>query len=416
MRDNKNQAVADSILTEPCAVSGRQTWVEVDLQAVVQNYRALAALVTPDSKHTGPFPIRRPRVIPVVKTNAYGHGAVPVARALALAGATILAVGVAEEAIELRQAGISCDILVLGTAWTGLEEDAVRNRLILAVDAPESVCRLERAANDLKSSIPVHVKVDTGMGRLGIRWDSVEPLLAAVRQARRVRFAGTFSHLSSADEPDPAYTLDQVRKFEHSLSAVREAGFDPGEIHLANSAGILFHERMRHWSVRPGIALYGYPPTISRHSPVELCPALTLKTRVATIRWLEPGEPLGYNRRFTASRATRVATLPVGYADGYGRRLEGRGKVIVRDSWAPVIGAVSMDMISVDLTDLPEVETGDEVILLGASARCRMGAEQWADLIDTVHYEVLCGIAARIPRRYFEIRPHESLASNEGRG
>jgi len=372
--------------------AGRPTWAEVNLNALAENYRALTSLLSTST--TG-----YPRILPVIKADAYGHGMIPVARTLAAAGVSLFAVGLVEEGVALRQAGISQDILVLGTAWRGFEETALQNNLILAVDNPECVRRLEITATNMADSVSVHIKVDTGMARLGVRWDAMEPLLTSVRKANRVCLKGVFSHLSSADERDPAYTNEQASKFEHSLTSVREAGLDPGEIHFANSAGLLYHDHFRKWSVRSGLAIYGYSPDPQR-SPVKLFPVLSLKTTVGPIRSLAAGEPIGYGRMFTAARPTRMAILPVGYADGFSRRFSGRGRVIVRDRWAEIIGNVSMDMIAVDLTDLPDVREGDEVILLGSSPHCRMAAGEWADILESIPYEVLCGIAARVPRVY----------------
>jgi alanine racemase len=377
--DHTPKAEADGLFP-----ASRPTWAEVDLEALADNYRALTSLPAP-------------RVIPVIKADAYGHGMIPVARALVSAGARMLAAGIVEEGVGLRRAGISEEILVLGTSWRGQERAALENRLTLSVDTPESVRRLEAA--DAHPPASVHIKVDTGMARLGVRWDRMGPLLDAVRSARHVRLTGVFSHLSSADESDPAVTLEQTRRFEHSLGTIRESGLDCGEIHFANSAGLLYHQPLRRWSARAGIALYGYCADSGR-SPVKLRPVLCLKTRVGPIRSLEAGEPIGYNRRYFAPRPSLVTTLPVGYADGFNRRLGNRGRVIIEDKWAPVVGAVSMDMIAVDLTDLPEVREGDEVILLGSSAHCRMTADEWADLLGTIPYEVLCAVAPRIPRIY----------------
>jgi alanine racemase len=379
--------------------TGRQTWAEVDLQAIAENYKTLTSLMVPIPADNAPCSIGNPRIIPVIKADAYGHGMIPVARALADAGASVFAVGTVDEGLRLRQAGISQEILVMGTNWAGQETAAIENSLTLAVDTSQCVRCLEIAARGLATSVPIHVKVDTGMARLGVRWNSMEPLLNAVREARSVCLKGVFSHLSSADETDPEFTLEQIRRFERSLSMVRESHLDCGEIHLANSAGLLFFEQVRRWSARPGIALYGYSPNPMRSS-LRLIPALRLKTRIGTIRSLGAGEPIGYNRRYIASRNSRVTTLPIGYADGFSRRLGNRGKVIIQDRWAPVIGAVSMDMITVDLTDLPEVREGDEVILLGSSTHCRMTAGDWADILETIPYEVLCGIAQRVPRIY----------------
>jgi alanine racemase len=373
---------------------GRQTWAEVDQDALLGNYRALASLLT---RHESKA--QYPRIIPVIKAHAYGHGMNSIARVLTDAGVALLAVGVVEEGIELRQAGIAQDILILGTTWAGQEAAALENRLILSVDSPESVLRLEAASKETVH-VPVHIKVDTGMGRLGAPWDAMGPLLDSFQRTKCVSLKGVFSHLSSADERDQAFTLEQIRRFECSLAAVRKSELDPGEIHFANSAGLLYHEKLRQWSARTGIALYGYPPDPER-SPVQLHPILTLKTRVAFIRTMEAGEPVGYNRRFNASGKTRIAVLPIGYADGFSRKLGvGRGNVIIRDSGAKIVGAVSMDMITIDITHLPEVQVGDEAILLGSSPHCHISAADWAEELGTIPYEMLCRIAPRIPRIY----------------
>jgi alanine racemase len=372
-------------------LSGRPTWVEVDLHALTDNFKTLSSLLSAS--------IGTPRIIPVIKANAYGHGMIPAATALASAGATLFAVGIVDEGVHLRQAGISQEILVLGTTWAGQEMEALKSRLILSVDTPDCVQRLESAAKNLISSAPIHIKIDTGMARLGANWNTLTPLLTSIQQANHVCLKGVFSHLSSSDEKDSTFTLEQLRRFELALSAVQISGLNPGEIHLANSAGILHYERLRCWGARTGIALYGYDPD-SQCLPLKLRPVLAFKTRVGPIRFLQAGEPIGYNRRFTASRNTRAAILPVGYADGYNRRMGNRGKVIIRDQWAPVIGTVSMDMIAVDLTDLPEAKEGDEVILLGSSPHCSMSADEWAVILETIPYEVLCAIATRVPRIY----------------
>jgi len=400
IEENVKQDTERSLPTADCRLPiGRPTWVEVDLKALAENYRVLASLLSPADINKHRFQTRNPRIIPVIKANAYGHGMIPVAHALAAAGATMFAVFFVDEGVQLREAGISQEILVLGTSWVGQEKTAIQNRLILTVDTPECVRSLEIAAKSLSTSIPVHVKVDTGMARLGVRWDSMESLLNALRNAKSVCLKGVFSHLSSAEESDGAFTLEQIQRFEHSLSAIQESGLECGEIHFANSAGVLYFEALQHWSARVGIAIYGYHPN-PRLAPIKLRPALCLKSRIGPIRSIETGEPVGYNRKYHASRRTRLTTLCVGYADGFNRRLGNRSSVIIQDKLAPVIGAVSMDMIAVDLTDLPEVREGDEAIVLGSSAHCRVMADDWADILETVPYEVLCAIATRVPRIY----------------
>ncbi len=365
---------------------GRPTWAEIDLDALVGNYRTLAALLD----------VPR-RLIPVVKADAYGHGTVSVCRALSQAGATAFAVAIVEEGLELRGAGISRQILVLEGTFPGQEEEAVTAGLTPTVFSPDGVRRLENAADARSIEVSAHIKIDTGMSRLGAAWDNLKPILEALHEAEHIRVTGTFSHLACAEEEDRGFTLEQVARFRHALHQIRKARLDPGEIHLANSAGLLYWEELRAWTARPGIALYGYPPSPQR-CPVELKPVLTLKSRIGRIQTIAPGESVGYNRRFVAARETDVATVPVGYADGYRRSLSGMARVIIRDRFVDVLGTISMDMIAIDVTEVPGACVGDEVILLGSAPDCCVDAAAWADWLGTIPYDVLCGISPRVPR------------------
>ena len=221
----------------------------------------------------------------------------------------------------------------------------------------------------------------------------------AIHKTPGVLLAGVFSHLACAEEEDASFTLEQIRRFRQAVLRLQEQGIDPGELHLANSAGLLYHGPLRALSARPGIALYGYAPD-PRRRPVSLSTPLSLKSRIGRIETISAGASVGYNRQFTAARTTRIATLPVGYADGYRRSLAGKGEVIVRDRMVPVLGSVNMDMIVIDVTELPEVEDGEEVILIGSSPHCRVDAATLAQLLGTSPYEILCGISARVPRLY----------------
>jgi alanine racemase len=387
------------LATGNCDLSRRPTWVEVDLNAIAENYRTLVSLLPSKPLDNAPFSISNPRVMPVIKADAYGHGMIPVARALAAAGATAFAVGFVDEGVRLREAGILQEILVMGTAWNGQQVEAVQNNLMLAVDSVQRLQSLEDAARNSRVSVPIHIKVDTGMARLGVRWNAMEPLLSAATKAENVSLRGTFSHLSSADESDFSYTMEQIRRFEHSLSTIQASGLDCGEIHLANSAGFIYFDPLQHWSARVGLALYGYNPDPQR-AYLNLRPALSLKTKIGPTRSIKEGETVGYSRKYKASRETRLTTLCIGYADGFNRRLGNRAKVIIQDQYAPVIGNVSMDMIAVDLTDVPGAREGDEVTILGSSPHCSVTADDWASILETVPYEVLCGITPRIPRIY----------------
>ena len=235
------------------------------------------------------------------------------------------------------------------------------------------------------------------MARLGVRWDSMGPVLRSLAGSPELRVAGTFTHFASADESDPAHTLEQISRFESALAQMRGAGIDPAEVHLSNSAGLLCFPGTRCCSARPGIALYGYPPAPDR-CPLQLRPALTLKSRVGRIHRLNTGESIGYNGRFVAQRPTVAATLPIGYADGYRRGLTGKGRVLIRGCLVPVLGTISMDMIVIDITNVPEAVEGDEVVLLGPHDS--LTAEDWAGDLGTISYEVLCGLSNRVPRTY----------------
>jgi alanine racemase len=365
---------------------GRPTWAEVDLGAIAANYRALASLLEPGA-----------RLIPVVKADAYGHGGVAVTRTLAARGATLVAVAIAEEGIALRAAGLDCDILVLEGAWPGQEAAVIRHRLTPALPSLDGVERLDRAAADAGVELPVHVKLDTGMTRLGIPWDGACTLSRALARAPRLHLAGCFTHLACAEEEDRAFTLEQLRRFETAVATLRGQGTGPGELHVGNSAGLLHHPELRRFGARPGIALYGCPPARDR-APVPLRSALSLHSRIGRIAEVAPGASVGYNRRFVATRPTRTATVPIGYADGYRRALTGAGRAIVRGRWAPLAGAVSMDLVVLDVTEIPGVSEGDEVLLLGRSGACAIDADELAALAGTISYEILCGISPRVPR------------------
>ena len=406
---------------------GRPTWAEIDLGALLHNYRTLCGLLdcalqiadgglAIEGTASGPNPkstirnpqseipnpqsaIGAPRLIPVIKANAYGHGAVPAARALAGVGARGFALTIVEEGAALREGGIEQEILVLEGCWPGQEKEALRYRLMPAVYSVSSIRRLAEAARAAGERVPVHLKIDTGMNRLGVPWNDMGAVLDALLASDSLRLRGTFSHLASAEEEDASFTLEQKRRFHQAVGLVRDRGLDPGELHLANSAGLLYHPGLRSMSARPGIALYGYFPDPER-CPESLRPVLSLKSRIGQIRTVPPGASVGYNRLFAAERTTRAATLPVGYADGYRRSLTGKGWAIVRDRLVPVIGSVNMDMIVIDVTDFSEIQEGEEVILLGSSTHCRVDASAWACWLNTSAYEILCGISPRVPRVY----------------
>jgi alanine racemase len=377
----------------PLDIPGRPTWAEIDLGALSANYKKLRDCLRrgdPSDLSTA-----RPRLIPAIKADAYGHGAVETARALSRAGAAAFAVAIVEEGAALRTAGIREEVLVLEGAWPGQEAEALEAGLALAVFSTEAAARLETACAARRTTADVHIKIDTGMSRLGAPWNGLQPLIDRMKTSPSLRVAGVFSHLAAADEEDPGFTLEQTRRFRHAVRELRAAGIEPREMHLANSAGLLYFPELSWLSARPGIALYGYAPAPPR-SPVAFQPVLSLKSRIGRIHRVLAGDSVGYNRRFRAPRDMVAATIPAGYADGYRRGLSGRAKVFVRGTAVELAGTVSMDMIVADVTELPDPCEGEEVVLLGPG----FDADSWARALGTIPYEVLCGMSPRVPRIY----------------
>ncbi len=383
----------------------RPTEAVVDLAAVVHNYRLAVDLAG------------RP-AMGVVKANAYGHGAVEVARALLGAGAPLLAVALVEEGLELRESGVEAPVLVMGAAYGNRYDLLVRHRLTPMVFTPEHVARLGAAARAAGSRATAHLKVDTGMGRLGISPADLAPVLEALRGAPEVDLEGVCTHFASADLEPRETTERQVRRFHEVSDALARAGFAPRLHHLANSAGTLEYPEARQDVTRPGIMVYGYSP-FAAAAPVSaparevisrLRPALTWRTAIVHLKTVAPGTAVSYGGRWVAKRASRIATIPVGYGDGYARRLSGwpdraSADVLVRGRRAPVAGTVCMDMTMVDVTDVPDAQPGDEVVLLGAQGGLRIGADELAEKLGTISYEVLCGIGRRVPRRHCQTTP-----------
>jgi alanine racemase len=331
----------------------------------------------------------------VLKADAYGHGAVGVARVLVGAGCERLAVVSVEEGLELREAGIELPILVLGGVGTAPEQ-AVEGRLTPVVHHAEQRQRLSAAASLAGVRVPVQVEVDTGMRRMGVAPDTAGQLLAEVAEDANLELEGVFTHLARADEPDLGPSLEQLAEFRRVLDAARSRGIAPPWVHFANSAGILagkplFEALPAANAARPGLMLYGVSP--AKHLAAELRPVMTLRTRVVQVRELRAGDAVGYSAKFRAERATRVATLGIGYADGVPVAASNRGQVLIAGRRHPIVGRVSMDYISVDVGEAP-VGIGDEAILLGDGLR----VEEAAVAAATIPYELLVRVGRRVPR------------------
>jgi alanine racemase len=372
----------------------RPTWAEIDLNHLAANFNQIKQRVSPTA-----------RVMAVVKADAYGHGAVECARCLAREGADWFGVALPEEGIELRASAITQPILCLAGYWPGQAAACIQHRLTAVVYRLDMIDALNRAAANAGVVADVHVKVDTGMGRLGVRFDQLSEFVAALEQFRNVRIDGVMTHLAAADDAAcQPLTRDQIQRFDDAVTVFREHGYRPTHLHLANSAGIFGHRESWGNLVRPGGVLYGLwrdVLSLSTSSP-RLLPVMSLHSRICLLKWVPPGETIGYGCTFEASRRSLIATLPVGYHDGYMRGLSNRGHVIVRGMFAPVVGRVSMDLTLVDVTGVEGVEVDDQVTLLGWNGELKIPAEDLARIVGTLSYEVTCGVSYRVPRVFVE--------------
>jgi alanine racemase len=378
-------------------VATRPTWAEVSLGTLRQNFRTVV-------KHAG----AGVTVCAVVKADAYGHGAMECARALQTEGATWLGVTSLDEAIPLREAGIESRILLMTGFWRGEESEIVRLRLTPTVWEPWHVESLESAAASGTVRQAVHLKVDTGMGRLGVALAELPAVLRALGAAPHLVLEGLSTHLASSEIMDAPSVAEQEHRFAEAQRTVRAAGFDPSLVHMANTGALISRRETWNNMVRPGVALYGYYLPFQRAGRevsggtlrLAVKPVLTWKTRILSMRNFAANQALGYGGTYVTKAPAHVAVLPVGYADGYNRQLSNRGRVIVRDHYAPIIGSISMDLTLADVTGIPGIAVGDEVILLGTSDGLSVDALEHAGLANSSPYEILCNISKRVPRRY----------------
>jgi len=375
----------------------RPTVAEIDLGAIAKNVACAA-------RRAGPAAA----VMAVVKADGYGHGAVPVARTALAAGATWLGVAMPEEAAPLRAAGLGRRILVLGPIAPEQAELVVSLGLDQCVTDPGQAEALARAAAPRGRVVPLHLKIETGMGRVGIAPERAPGAAARIAALSGVRLDGVMTHFAEAEADDQGFTRAQLAAFTRTLEALRAAGVGPVLRHAANSAGLLYVPEARLDLVRPGIMLYGCHPRGGGHQDPELAPALRLRTAVSQVKDVPRGGSVSYGRTFIAPRDTRVATLPLGYADGVSRALSSRGQVLIRGRRAPIVGRVCMDMLMVDATTIPEVGIGDEAVLIGRQGDLEISADEVAGLLGTISYEVLCRIGPRVPRVYLPVRPDAS--------
>ena len=382
----KTAPMPDMVLMEHTAPPGVVTWAEIDLDAIAANTRAIKRTV---GVHT--------EIIAIVKANAYGHGEVPVARTVLRHGATRLAVHRTIDGVRLREAGIEAPVLILGyTPPSGID-------LVLDYDlTPTAIDRsfVERLSETTADPIAIHVKVDTCMSRYGLFPEEVVGFLRRVASLSNVTVQGLFSHFSTADEADRGPMLEQWQTFQAVLRDVEDAGFEIPLRHICNSAGVLSLPDAHLDAVRPGILLYGQHPSAECRAPFALQPALTLKSVVVRVRTLPAGSAIGYGRTFITDAPMRAALVPIGYGDGYHRLISNRGAVLIHGQRAPIRGRVSMDQIVVDVSDIDDVQLGDEVVVVGRQGDTEITTEEVAQWAETINYEVLTALHPQVVRTY----------------
>ena len=365
------------------------TIAEIDLNAVRANIRAIREKIGLGV-----------RVMPIVKANAYGHGAAQVSRAVLDAGADMLGVACVAEAAILREAGIAAPILILGCSPADAVPDIVEQNVTATVCEIGFARALSAQAARFGKTARIHVKVDTGMGRIGTPTAQAASLIREISSLPGVEVEGVFTHFPSSDEDDSGFTAGQTAEFSKLLEELEREGLRPRIAHAANSGATLDHPNAYFDMIRPGIIMYGaYPSPLSSRS-IVVTPALTFKTRVVFLKEIQAGTSVSYGRTFRAARKTTVATIPAGYADGFSRHLSNKGYALVRGQKAPIIGRVCMDQTLLDVTDTPGVQVGDEVILYGRQGDERISIEEIAELTGTVPHDVLCAIGPRVPRVY----------------
>ena len=368
----------------------RPTRAEIDLAALRQNVAEIRRLAP------------RVEMLGIVKANAYGHGAVPIARALEREQVGMLGVALVEEGLELRNAGIRAPILVLGGSYDGSYQLMAEHDLTATVFRPEQVAELAEASRRIGRPLKAHLKLDSGTGRLGVLPDDLDDFLDQASRFPHVQMDGLLSHFASADLENAEFTLEQLRRFTQALARMRARGLRPTWRHLSNSAGVIELPEVRDGvelnMVRPGIMLYGLAPAAWMEGSANLAPVMSWKTAVVHLKRVPSGTPISYGGTWRAPRPSTIATLPVGYADGYVRHFSNRSQVLIRGQRAPVVGRVCMDLCMVDVTEVAGVAMGDEVVLLGAQGEEQIPADELAQLAGTIHYEVLCGVSARVPR------------------
>ncbi len=367
----------------------RPTVAVIDRSALRHNFTALRERVPPSVK-----------VMAVVKANAYGHGAVEVASELESQGCDCLGVALCEEGVGLREAGITAPIIVLGGTYPDQIKGLLHYNLTPVVFDMRILSELNDMAREARRVVDIHLKVDTGMGRLGLLPHQVPPFLDRLKGLDHIHLAGVLSHFATADEEDRNYAERQLASFLAVVETIRGRGYDPKLIHMANSAAAVDLPASHFNLIRPGIMLYGSYPGRQFREKIDLKPAMKIKTEILQLKKVPKGFPVSYGRRYVTGRESVIATIPAGYGDGYPRSLSGSGELLVRGKRAGVTGTICMDLTMLDVTSIEGVSVGDEVVLLGRQGEEEIRVEEVAERAGTISYEIFCNISARVPRVY----------------
>jgi alanine racemase len=374
--------------TELTHIIRQRAWLEINHHALGKNVREIKKILAPKTQ-----------LMAVIKADAYGHGAVNVAQTVLKYGCQSLAIATLGEGIELRKAEIRAPILILGAINTPEEVKAMVDwKLEATLCNPKQALVFAETLNSHKQSLAVHLKIDTGMSRLGIPWQEALKFSQFVRQFPALKIASIYSHLATADEVDPTMMNIQKKRFEETIASLKKDGFQPPLLHLANSAATLQDRRLHYDLVRVGLALYGLYPAPHLQDKINLTPVMQVKARVTQVKNLAPNTGVSYGHTFKSDRPLRIAAIGIGYADGVPRLLSNRMQVLIKGKFAPQIGNITMDQLMIDVTHIANVEAGEIVTLLGKDGNLEITADDWAHTIGTISWEILCGFKHRLPR------------------
>ncbi|MDJ0530990.1 MAG: alanine racemase [Xenococcaceae cyanobacterium MO_207.B15] len=370
----------------------QRAWIEIDLNKLAYNIRQIKSILSP---HT--------ELMAVVKADAYGHGAVEIAQTALKHGASWLAVATLSEGIQLRQAEIEAPILILGAINSPEEIKAVAYwQLEPTIGNSQQALNFSDILTTLKTSLPVHLKLDTGMSRLGTNWENALEFVKFVQKLPQLQLASIYSHLATADESDRTFMNLQHQRFQQAIEQLKQRGITPPRKHIANSAATLCDRSLHYDLVRVGLAIYGLYPSAHLSETIPLQPILQVKARITQVKTIKAGTGVSYGHKFIADRDTKIAIVGIGYADGVPRNLSNRLKVIVRDELVSQIGAITMDQLILDVSQFSNIQPGEIVTLIGSCDRYTISADDWSKTLNTISWEILCGFKHRLPRVYLQ--------------